>query len=176
MATVRTDQKGEAILRKHANLPRDRLSYVIVEDIMKEDAFNQAVKSDPPFDGVVHTASPIHFDPKDMQKEIIDPAVNGVKGILNAIKVHAPSVKRVVITSSFAAMINPADHPKEYSEKSWNPVRVEESLQDPITAYRASKTYSEQAAWEFMESENPTFELVTICPPLVFGPIISTLR
>lgn len=35
-------------------------------------------------------------------------AVNGTTGILHAIKKSAPSVKRVVITSSFAAIIDPA--------------------------------------------------------------------
>ena len=41
--------------------------------------------------------------------------------------------------------------------------------------YRASTTLAERAAWEFMETNKGTlgFDLVTICPPLAFGPMIQ---
>ena len=77
-------------------------------------AFDQAVVSDPPFDGVIHTASPFHFNFKDARKEMLEPAINGTIGILRAAKAHAPSVKHVVITSSFAAITNP-DAPPGYT-------------------------------------------------------------
>ena len=41
----------------------------------------------------------------------------------------------------------------------------------PPEAYRASKVKAERAAWEFVEKEKPQFDIVTIMPPLVFGPI-----
>lgn len=98
----------------------------------------QAVKSDPPFDYVLHTASPFHHNVVDPVKDFLDPAIKGTTGILKAIKAYAPSVKRVVITSSFAAIVNPKQHPKVYSEESWNPVTWEEAL-DSTQTYRASK-------------------------------------
>ena len=55
-------------------------------------------------------------------KDLLDPAVNGTRGILQAIKTSAPTVKHVVITSSFAAIINPfkgAWPEHTYSEKDW---------------------------------------------------------
>ena len=39
-------------------------------------------------------------------------------------------------------------------------------------AYRASKTYAERAAWKWVESEKPSFDITTIQPPLIFGPVI----
>lgn len=42
----------------------------------------------------------------DVKKDLLDPAIIGTTGILKAIKKNAPSVKRVVITSSFAAIVN----------------------------------------------------------------------
>lgn len=63
--------------------------------------------SDPPFEAVIHTASPFHFNFEDVQKNMLDPAINGTVGILKAVKAKAPTVKRVIITSSFAAIINP---------------------------------------------------------------------
>ena len=40
----------------------------------------------------------------------------------------------------------------------------------------ASKTCAERAAWEFVEKQKPNFDLVTLCPPLVFGPVIHSLK
>jgi hypothetical protein len=93
-------------------------------------AFDKAVISDPPFETVVHTASPFTFRVTDIKKDLLVPgelsclskdgrrigtptkhihsAVNGTVGLLQAIKRSAPTVKRVVITSSFAAIIDPS--------------------------------------------------------------------
>ena len=68
-------------------------------------AFDDAVVSDSPFEAVVHTASPFRFDIKDIKTEMLDPAIVGTTTILESIKARAPTVKRVVITSSFAAMM-----------------------------------------------------------------------
>lgn len=106
----------------------------------------------------------------------MDPAIIGTTGILKSIKKSAPSVKRVVITSSFAAIINPSkgDWPgHEYSEDDFNPMTLEDAQANLSAGYRASKTYAEKAAWDFVEKEKPNFTLATINPPLVFGPIVS---
>ena len=36
-------------------------------------AFDRAVISDPPFEAVIHTASPYHFNPTDIKKDLLDP-------------------------------------------------------------------------------------------------------
>jgi len=162
------------MLNSHKN--NKKLSYVIVEDIAQEGAFEDAVKSDPPFDAVLHTASPFHFNVTDPKKDLLDPAINGTTGILKSIKAHAPSVKRVAVTSSFAAIVNPDGHPKLYNEDVWNPITMEEAVQNPSNGYRASKTFAEKAAWEFVEKEKPNFELSTLNPPFVFGPVVHYLN
>ena len=88
-------------------------------------------------------------------------------------------MKRVVVTSSFASIINPGkgswpDH--TYTEADWNPVTEEEAVQNPQSGYRASKTFAERAAWDFIEQQNPNFTLATMCPPLVLGPIVHYLN
>jgi len=55
---------------------------------------------------VIHTASPFILDAKDYKKGLFEPAVNGTVSILKAVKEHNPAIKRVVITSSFAAVEN----------------------------------------------------------------------
>lgn len=174
--TVRSEEKGQKILENHPGTPSSKLSYVIVKDIAQEGAFDEAVKSDPPFEGVLHTASPFHFNVTDVTKDLLDPAIKGTTGILKAIKKSAPTVKRVVITSSFAAILNAAKHEKVYSEANWNPITQEEAVKDPSAGYRASKTFAEKAAWEFVEKEKPNFDIVTINPPLVLGPVVHYLN
>lgn len=48
----------------------------------------------------------------------------------------------------------------------------EEALKAPANGYRASKTFAEKGAWDFVEKEKPNFDVATICPPFVFGPIV----
>lgn len=58
--TVRSNEKGDKILSNHPQISKDRLSYVLIHDIAQSQAFDQAVLSDPPFEAVLHTASPFH--------------------------------------------------------------------------------------------------------------------
>lgn len=83
-------------------------------------------------------------------KDFLDPAIKGTTGILKAIKAFAPTVKRVVITSSFAAIVNGKKHAESYSEKNWNPVTWEEALISSNT-YRASKVCEGPYAWTYMK-------------------------
>lgn len=159
VTTVRSQEKAQKIKDAHPNVPSSKLDFRIVEDIAKEGAFNEAVKIQG-LEAVIHTASPFHFNVTDTKKDLLDPAIIGTTGVLKAIKKNAPSVKRVVITSSFASIVdgekgNSWDH--TYSEKDWNPVTEEQALLNPSNGYRASKTFAEKAAWKFVEEEKPNF-------------------
>ncbi|KAH7380151.1 NADPH-dependent methylglyoxal reductase-like protein GRE2 [Pyrenochaeta sp. MPI-SDFR-AT-0127] len=179
VATVRTQEKADKIKAEYQSYAdKGQLDFVLVPDIAQPNAFDQAVISDPPFEAVLHTASPFHFNVTDVQKDLIDPAVIGTTGILKSIKKSAPTVKHVVITSSFAAIVNGTrgfwpGH--KYSEDDWNPITSEEAQENPMMGYRASKTFAEKAAWDFIKNEKPNFSLSTINPPMVFGPIVHAL-
>jgi len=178
VTTVRSQEKADKIAKAHPKYGKAKLDFAIVEDIAQPDAFEKAVISDPPFEAVIHTASPFHFNVTDTKKDLLDPAIIGTTGILRAIKKSAPTVKRVVITSSFAAIVNVRGQPPgyTYSEKDWNPITEEEAYQNPSNGYRASKTFAEKAAWEFVEKEKPNFTLATANPPMVFGPVVHYLN
>ncbi|KAG9529139.1 NAD(P)-binding protein, partial [Aureobasidium melanogenum] len=179
VTTVRSQEKANKIKEAHPNVSEKQLSFAIVEDIAQEGAFDKAVVSDPPFEAVIHTASPFHFNVTDVQKELLDPAVIGTTGILKSIKKSAPSVKRVVITSSFAAIVNPSkgNWPGHtYTEADFNPITHQEALENPAAGYRASKTFAEKASWDFLEKEKPNFTISTMNPPLVLGPIVHYLN
>lgn len=180
VTTVRSQEKADKIKEAHPDVGKDKLDFSIVEDIAQEGAFEKAVISDPPFEAVIHTASPFHFNiTTSVQKDLLDPAIIGTTGILKSIKKSAPTVKTVVITSSFASIINANKGTwpeKTYDEADWNPITVEEAPQDAQKGYRASKTFAERAAWDFIEQESPNFTLATLCPPTVLGPIVHYLN
>ena len=102
VTTVRSTEKGEKILDNYPKVSKDRLDFVIVEDIAKREAFDKAVQSNPPFEAIIHTASPFHFNTTDTKKELLDPAVIGTTGILESTKKYAPTVKRVVRLQCFS--------------------------------------------------------------------------
>ena len=120
---------------------------------------------------VFHTASPFTVDVKDPQKQLIDPAVNGTKNVLEQAN-KTDSVTRVVLTSSCAAIygdnVDCAKAPGgRVDESIWN---TTSSLDHG--AYSYSKTLAEQAAWEIAEAQN-RWKLVVINPSLVIGPALQ---
>ncbi|KAK2042859.1 NAD dependent epimerase/dehydratase [Colletotrichum somersetense] len=175
VTTVRSEDKAQKIRDAHKDaVDASRLAVAIVPDIAREDAFDEVVKT-PGLEAVLHTASPFHFKWTDAQKELLDPAVVGTTAILRALKRDAPGVRRVVVTSSFASVLDEAkleDPATVFTEKHWNPVTAEDVGRSPATAYRASKKLAERAAWDFVERERPGFDLVTLTPPLVLGPVV----
>jgi len=109
VTTVRSQEKAQKIKDAHSNIPKNKLDFAIVEDIAKESAFMEAVKSDPPFEAVIHTASPFHFNVTDAKKDLLDPAIIGTTGVLKAIKKNAPAVKRVVRRSKLFLILGFTD-------------------------------------------------------------------
>ncbi|KAF7531066.1 hypothetical protein G7054_g9246 [Neopestalotiopsis clavispora] len=141
VTTVRSPAKGNNVLTSHADISNGKLSYLVVSDITNPKAFEHVFRRGIPFSAVFHTASPFHDNFVDPVDGLLKPAINGTKNILHAIKAYAPTCKRVVITSSFAAIVNPNRPPKIYDESSWNPVSWDEAVTDRTKAYRGSKTH-----------------------------------
>ncbi|KAN0101206.1 hypothetical protein V8E55_001190 [Tylopilus felleus] len=116
-------------------------------------------------------------------EDIAQPAVNGTIGILKSIiKDESSKVKRVVITSSGAAILrdDPSTTvPTTFTEADWNNQCLEilKKYEDEgrrndapsLVKYRASKTLAERSAWEFVNSpENKSrinWDLVVLNPP-----------
>ena len=60
ITTVRSQAKADKIREAYPKTPKEKLDFVLVEDIAQEGAFDDAVKIDG-LEAVVHTASPFHF-------------------------------------------------------------------------------------------------------------------
>jgi hypothetical protein len=65
---VRSQEKAEKIKAAYPGYSKDELDFAIVPDIADPKAFDEAVVSNPPFEAVLHTASPFHFNVTDIQK------------------------------------------------------------------------------------------------------------
>lgn len=168
--SVRSEATGEKVRKSHAKYA-DQLSFAYVKDVATPGAFDEAVKG---VDGVIHTASPFQLSVEDNERDLLDPAIKGTTGILESIQKYNPDVKRVVITSSFASImdLNKGMWPGHvYSEADWNPVTYEEAKNGPgPVAYCASKVFAEKAAYKYVEEKKPNFTVSTICPPMIYGP------
>ncbi|KAL1890959.1 methylglyoxal reductase (NADPH-dependent) gre2 [Sporothrix stenoceras] len=185
VAAVRTAQKSEAVLASLPEAQRPLVSFALVDDVAREGAFD-AVLASQPFDYVIHTASPYQLRVEDPVKDLLDPALRGTTGLLRSVQRLAPSVKRVVLTSSSAAMLNPAKHAAVYDESCWRPMTWAEA-QQPQNAYEASKVFAERAAWALVNgSDNvetagetaatgqpraTSFDLAVVNCTYTFGPV-----
>ncbi|KAJ3040890.1 methylglyoxal reductase (NADPH-dependent) gre2 [Rhizophlyctis rosea] len=150
---------------------------VVQADLDDEHAFDDAVKG---VDVVYHVASPVHFGGGDPFKNYINPAVKGTLSVLHAANTHgASTVKRVIVTSSAAAILDFAklSSGQILTEDDWNNTSLEECKQKGenagvAAAYLASKSEAEKAAWKFIEEKKPSFTLTTLLPVFVFGPLL----
>lgn len=138
---------------------RERLE-LVQADLLAPHAFDKVAKG---CEYVIHTASPYVVDVDDPQRDLIDPAVKGTTSVLDAC-LGATGVKRIVLTSSVAAITDQADGHVN-TEEDWN---TRSSL--TRNPYYYSKVLAEQAAWDFMKVNRPGFDLVVINPFFVIGP------
>lgn len=137
-------------------------------DLLVPGSYAEAMKG---CELIFHTASPFVSVVKDPQKELIDPAVKGTENVLTE-ACRTPSVKRVVLTSSCAAIYTDAieclNLPNQtLTEEIWNTTA---SLD--YQPYYYSKTLAEKKAWEIANGQTQ-WDLITINPSLILGPALN---
>ena len=116
-------------------------------------------------DYLLHVASPISISTKD-EEFFVGPAVAGVNRAMKFAQKH--NVKKVVLTSSVAAIFETTVLKQYYDESDWS-----DPNKKTINYYAKSKTLAEMAAWEYIKKEDNPFELAVINPALVIGPSLS---
>jgi nucleoside-diphosphate-sugar epimerase len=135
---------------------------VFTADLTADEGWDAAVAG---CEEVHHVASPM-IQPKDPD-ELIVPARDGTLRVLRAAR--DGGARRVVLTSSFAAVGYSPKPSAEYTEADWT---------DPDTPglhpYPRAKTIAERAAWNFIEHEGADTELVVVNPTSILGPTLTT--
>jgi nucleoside-diphosphate-sugar epimerase len=164
--TVR-DLKREAdvraMLRVGGAEPEEQLSF-FAADLTNDAGWPEAVAG---CDFVLHVASPFPAGVPKHEDELIVPAREGALRVLRASR--DAGVKRVVLTSSFAA-IGYGQKPQTapFNETNWTDLSGE-----GLTAYVKSKTIAERAAWDFIAAEGRGLELSVVNPVGIFGPVLG---
>ncbi len=163
---AREDDLRAAVRRGEAD---DAGLEVVTADLTSDDGWKAAMAG---VDEVYHVASPIPAaQPKDPD-ELVVPAREGTLRVLRAAR--DAGVRRVVLTSSFAAIGYTPKPSAEFTEDDWT---------DPdmpgLQPYPRSKTIAERAAWDFMNSEgagseNGGTELVVVNPTFILGPPLTS--
>lgn len=134
---------------------RDLGVELVAADLMKPETLRPAAEG---VDGLFQVAAVYQTHAKDPQREIIEPSITGGMNMLRA--AHAAGVKRVVFTSSVAAIGSNAPAEKPLTEEDWN--------DDAKNPYFYAKTEAERRAWAFSKEKN--LPLVVINPGAIIGP------
>lgn len=162
--TVRTVDRRDDVERmlQAAGAPTGAIGYVET-DLLSDEGWSTAMSG---ADYVLHAASPFPAVQPEDEDEVVVPAREGTLRVLRFAR--DAGVKRVVVTSSFAAVgYGHAPVERAYTEDDWTDVDG-----PGVTPYAKSKTLAERAAWDFA-AENPGLELVVVNPVGIFGPVLG---
>ncbi|KAG0669557.1 methylglyoxal reductase (NADPH-dependent) gre2 [Maudiozyma exigua] len=175
ITSARSQEKADTVLTNFKHNPN--LIVTINGDLSRLDAFDQPFQEyGSQIKYVIHTASPVTFPLKDIEKDVLIPAVNGTKSILQAIQKHCPNgIESFVMTSSVAAIstFKESFDPKvTANEQSWNDYTWESAQASGQDGYFGSKKFAEKYLWDFLNDNKDTlkFKAATILPCFVFGP------
>jgi len=160
--SLKREADVRAMLKQGGAEPGDRLSFVAA-DLENDAGWPIAVSG---CEYVLHVASPFPQNVPKHEDELIIPAREGTLRVLRASR--DAGVKRVVLTSSFAA-IGYGHKPQEapFNETNWT-----DANGDDVRPYVKSKTLAERAAWDFIAKEGG-LELSVVNPVGVFGPVLG---
>ena len=162
VGTTRSSSKHDEVMDAigHENLS------LVNADLLSDEGWDSAIEG---CDYVLHVASPVMMGEPEHEDVLVKPAKEGTMRVVQLAAKH--KVKRVVITSSVAAVsYGPHHHKDHFVDTDWS------DINDPgIPAYYKSKTVAEKAAREFVAglSGDDKLEICTMHPALVIGPSLS---
>ncbi|GAA5010430.1 aldehyde reductase [Pseudoluteimonas lycopersici] len=160
---LRREPEVRALLAANGADAGERLRF-FAADLTRDEGWREAVSG---CDFVLHVASPFPETIPKHEDELIVPAREGALRVLRAAR--DAGVKRVVLTSSFAAVgYGHAEQQAPFDETTWTDLDGGD-----VSAYVKSKTLAERASWDFIAREGGGLELATVNPVGVFGPVLG---
>src|ERR1700675_4664437 len=161
--SLKREADVRAMLKQGGSEPGDRLSF-FAADLENDAGWAEAAAG---CDYVLHVASPFPPNVPKHEDELIVPAREGTLRVLRASR--DAGVKRVVLTSSFAAIgYGRKERQAPFTEKDWTDLSGE-----VVAPYQKSKTLAERAAWDFVAKEGGQLGLSVVNPVCVFGPVLG---
>jgi nucleoside-diphosphate-sugar epimerase len=138
-------------------------------DLLTTGSFDEAMQG---CELIMHTASPFQLTGiKDPVEELIRPVEAGTRNVLESAK-GCPTVKRIIVTSSVAAIygdtVDNTSAPEGiFTENEWN--QTSSADHQP---YAYSKTVAEKVAWAIAGAQEQ-WDLLTINPGWILGPSVT---
>ncbi|EJU00055.1 NADP-binding protein [Dacryopinax primogenitus] len=168
--TVRSEQKATYLKVRFAKYD-DKLEIVVIPDMLVATAFDESVKG---VQGILHMAAVVslggtyesEFSYNGLRHSltalsaIVKPSIVMTENILNSTLKYGTDVRRLTITSSAVALLQPQEPGYTYTDKDWNEYAIQEMKEKGDKSayhipYFAAKTMAERAAWEFLRFRAP---------------------
>ncbi|EHK19437.1 uncharacterized protein TRIVIDRAFT_156331 [Trichoderma virens Gv29-8] len=171
---VRSQEKFQSIKELYPSAA-DKIGFAVVPDMSQPSAYQDALKD---VNYVFHLAGAMVDKGTELERDFVDPAVNGSLSILESAK-REPSIRKVSIVSSFLSLM-PMDgvmqnpfHIKANTGKKFPvdfKIAFPEGLPGQLLKYQTGKIVGHQAYRDWIKKENPKFTVVSVHPSQVFGP------
>ncbi|KAK4065597.1 hypothetical protein Trihar35433_7717 [Trichoderma harzianum] len=171
---VRSQEKSQLIKELYPSAT-DKIEYAVVPDMSQPAAYQDALKG---VSYVFHLAGAMVDKGVELERDFVDPAVNGTLSILESAK-KEPSIRKVAIVSSFLSLMpmdgvmrNPFHIKANTGEKFAVDYKMAfpEGLPGQLLKYQTGKIVAHQAYRDWIKKENPKFTVVSVHPSQVFGP------
>jgi nucleoside-diphosphate-sugar epimerase len=128
---------------------------------------------------IFHLGTAMGYGAKNNPREVYDGAVEGTRNILSSLR-KAGTVKRLIYTSSFAAISHPSKPGYAFTETDWagdKRDRDKNWSRDNIdgngdVAYSMAKVDTEKLVYSVAEQDR-SFDAISVCPLVVLGPLLS---
>src|SRR5258708_934620 len=132
IGSVRSEQKTEPLRKVFPTEVADGQLKFVYASLTDKPAIEQIFKDHKDIVSVIHVSTAKNFGTKNYRTDIVEPAIEGTKIILNAVYEHAPQVKRFVYSSSVSAMYGEHDEDLDYtySAKDWFPLDLDAHIPD----------------------------------------------
>ncbi|KAL6799349.1 hypothetical protein GGI42DRAFT_361286 [Trichoderma sp. SZMC 28013] len=171
---VRSQEKSQLIKELYPSAA-DKIEYAVVPDMSQPSAYQDALKG---VNYVFHLAGAMVDKGVELERDFVDPVVNGTLSILESAK-KEPSIRKVAIVSSFLSLMpmdgvlrNPLHIKANTGEKFAVDYKMAfpEGLPGQLLKYQTGKIVAHQAYRDWIKKENPKFTVVSVHPSQVFGP------
>ena len=131
---------------------------------------------------VLHVGTPMGYGGANNPQQVYDGAINGVHNIVGSVR-NSGTVKRLVYTSSFAAIGHPSPPGHRYTEadwasdnreddKNWN---TENLVEKGEVGYAMAKVECEHLV-NRLAAEDGRFDAISVCPCVVLGPLLTPVH
>jgi len=177
---VRSPSSAKALLANNSSWPTTRITIFPVPDFTAPGAFDPVFQQHPEIEYIVHVAAPMldHPDNNNFEEHFEKPSVLGNLGLLRSAKEFGKNVKAISVTGSMNAITTGDQEDiksRVFSSKEWLPLGREDAIKanHNYISYCVGKKVAEQALWQFVQEEKPSFHITNFMPPLIWGPMLQ---